>query len=217
MAVYSTVWNTWVTSSASTTISISNPTWINWVTTSTGGTGNTQLIWANWTNATTATTTQWTVQNAAAPTEEQRARWAQEAAERETRWQAREAEREARHRADLEALEVAKVRAEETLRAVLDDEQWAAWESDKRFELITQSGRRYRVARGISHNIKLIAADSDREVESLCAYPRRAIHDDAGNRLGQLPAEDVVIAQVLALRSDEEGFRRVANIHRIAA
>jgi hypothetical protein len=125
---------------------------------------------------------------------QRRAEW-----ERQREWERRHAERNQRTK-------TAAARAEEILRLLLDDQQWASWRVYEQFTITTPAGNRYRIRRGVSENVYLLD-DTGEIVETLCAHPER-MGDD-----GQLPVEDVVIAQVLALRADEAGYRRVANIH----
>lgn len=114
---------------------------------------------------------------------------------------AREAEAAERRRQREEEAARVRERAEETLALILTPEQLEDWRRTDSFRLITQAGREYRIRRGIASNVRLI--EDGEEVESLCAHPNG------------VPREDVVIAQVLALRTDEEHFRRTANISRI--
>jgi hypothetical protein len=101
----------------------------------------------------------------------------------------------------------ARARAAELLRLVLSREQWASWEADERFELTGSAGGCYRVRRGVQGNVHLMR--NGHAVETLCAHP--PLIDDGHN----LPTEDVIVAQVLALRHDEPGFRATANIGRL--
>lgn len=165
-------------------------TWTTWTTTLSANTTVTSTVWMHWTDP-----------PAPQLTDEEIA--------------ARHAERVEQRRVKEAAEAAVRARAEETLRAVLDAEQWASWEREKHFELITQSGRRYRIRRGVSGNVRLIEDGAERE--ALCAHPPTSVQDDDGRHLGRLPMEDVVIAQVLALQTDEEGFRRTANITRMAS
>jgi hypothetical protein len=156
--------------------------WSSWNTTTTAASTTTSLVWSNWTTIGTTSASYYT------PAREPPAEELVQARRDELAAAAREA-------------------AEATLRLLLDDDQWSAWEADKRFVVTTPAGRRYLIRRGVSGNVRLLN-DADREVESLCAHPDRVGED------GMLPVEDVVIAQVLALRADEQGFRQIANITR---
>jgi hypothetical protein len=163
-----------------------NTTWATWTASTTTTYAVTNTTWQAW-NTTTGTSATYAVPDPTSIAEQ-----------RERLEEAR------RERA------CAEERAKETLEELLTQEQIDDWRRTKAFELITQSGRRYRIRRGVSGNVRLI--EDGQEVEALCAHPRTSLHDDAGRYLGVLPSEDVVIAQMLALNADEEGFRRVANI-----
>lgn len=180
--------------------SATTATWNGWVTQSSTTSSATVTVWGAWLNGGTGANT---ATAANAPDPDLLARWEAQRAEREAQWEAERAEREA-------AQAMARARAEETLRAVLDPEQWESWQREQRFELITQSGQRYRIRRGVSGNVRLIEDGEERE--ALCAHPPTVVLDEEGRYVGTMPTEDVVIAQVLALRTDEEAFRRTANI-----
>ena len=175
--------------------------WNDWAISSSTATSWTNNTWANWSGSTAATTGSYMV---TAPTPERLT--PEQRAEQELRVARHEAARKVEQR----RRELASERAEQLLKTILTEDQWVSWERDKNFELITQSGRRYRIRRGVSHNVQLV--EDDFETESLCAHPAISVWSEDGGLLGKIPAEDVVVAQVLALRTDEEGFRRVANI-----
>jgi hypothetical protein len=170
---------------STTTAGSTNTTWVTWTASTATTYAATNTTWQAWNTTTTGTS--WATPIPVS-TAEQRER-------QEEEWQAR-----AR----------AEERAKETLESLLTQEQIEDLRRTKAFELITQSGRRYRIRRGVSGNVRLV--EDGREVEALCAHPRTSLHDDAGRYLGALPSEDVMIAQMLALNADEEGFRRIANI-----
>lgn len=181
--------------------------WSTWTINSTASTSTNCVVWQWWTG-TNSPTASWvgangpvTVQLVVPETAEQaaeRARRADELAERRRLAAERAMERRA---AEI----VAAQSAAATLRLLLDSDQWAAWVADERFVVTTPAGHRYLVKRGHAGNVRLL--DGDTEVEALCCHPD--MHDDEMRRL---PDEDAVIAQVLALRHDEDGFRRTANI-----
>lgn len=187
VANISAVWNNWVTTSA-TTISGYDNTWASWST----GTSSSATI-------------NFTAVQAPLLSEEEVERQREARVERERQHQERVA-------ADTARREAARTRAEGLLRTVLNEQQWDSYQRERHFELITQSGRLYRIRRGVSHNVELI--ENDEPLESYCAHPNTAVYSDDQKFLGNMPAEDVVVAQVLALRTDEEGFRRTANISR---
>lgn len=190
------VWTTWTSNTLTWS---SNGTALPWTTSASTS------VWGSWvtTTGTASSAIQYVAPAPVHLSVEEQQRLAEETARRAEETARRVEERAARTRAALE-------RARETLRSILTDEQWEQYEREERFELITQSGRRYRIRLGVAGNVKLV--EHGQEVESLCCHPSQTVRDEEGRYLGDLPTEDVVIAQVLALRADEEGFRRVANI-----
>ena len=89
-------------------------------------------------------------------------------------------------------------RAEALLLACLTDEQKHELVTDKRFNVVTPSGKRYRIKRHTHGNV-LLLDDHGEPVRRYCAQP------------GGVPDDDAILAQVLALRTDEAAFLRVAN------
>jgi hypothetical protein len=174
-------------------------------TTTTGTTNNTSGTWQAWNQdwtlvgttgsyvtSTTTTWIQWNTNydttiyggNFTAETAEQRA-------EREARyqWQYEEQQRER---------EAAKAKAEELLVALLSDEQALTWREHDWFAVRGSRTRRtYRVRRGIAGNVDRMAGDQAET--TYCAHPPG------------VPAEDVCLAQLLLLATDEDAFLRVAN------
>jgi hypothetical protein len=199
-----TYWDGWATAgytsgltysiTAGTATIADNHLFTTWAAGTTSSATVTANVWNTWTFG-TGTFVNYTY-DSNTPTEEDRERWA----ERERQAERARAERELRAAA-------ATIRAEETLHGLLDDAQWASWCEGKQFSLITPAGNRYKIRRGIAGNITGLDADG-REVESLCCHPAVRGFD------GLMPAEDVVIAQVLGLRFEEKRFREVANICR---
>lgn len=126
------------------------------------------------------------------PTAEERAERERLAAERAE--PARVAEE--KRKADEEA---ADKRAEELLVAALDAEQREEYARDKSFHVRARTGRRYRIRRAWSGHVARV--DDGREVERLCAHPRIRV-----------PLPDNQLVAKLMLETDEEMFRRIANI-----
>jgi hypothetical protein len=186
-------WQTWTNTNATWSATSTSVTWT---------TNANASVWNGWITSNATTTGGNLYLNVAVPTEPSE--------EQRERWRAEEQERLERYRERAQAAEAAAERARETLRELLSAEQWEQYEREQLFELVTQSGRRYRIKRGVSGNVKLI--EQGVEVESLCAHPPTTVVGDDGRVAGALPTEDVLIAQVLALGADEDGFRRVANI-----
>lgn len=202
-------WQQWTTS-MTTVVANCTVAWNNWATVTSTAAMSLNSVWTSWVTTSTTTITGATgyqrggsLYGLPSETAEQREARARRDAER----MARVAEAETQ-RAALAVQ--ARDRALETLRLVLTDEQWTQYEREERFELITQSGKRYRISRGHAGNVKLI--EDDEIAESLCVHPRMAAFDEAHRHVGDLPNEDAVIAQVLALQTDEDAFRKVANI-----
>lgn len=99
-------------------------------------------------------------------------------------------------------------RAEAALLAHLTPEQAAQYARDRHFEVVSRQGgkvRRYRIHHGWAGNI-LVLDEKNREIERLCIHPTR-----------QVPYADNLLAQKLLLEADEDQFRRIANITRLAA
>lgn len=93
----------------------------------------------------------------------------------------------------------AHLRAERLLFDHLSSEQRAQYACHKYFD-VEVGGRRYRIHQGWSGNIKRLN-ESDRAIESLCVhFPR------------YLPVPDLMLAQKLALETDELALRNTANI-----
>lgn len=107
--------------------------------------------------------------------------------------------------ADLERREqrqLASVRARALLENFLSDQQKAELEQQGYFHVVGSRGRLYRIlARGQAGNVELLRPDGMLQAR-LCAHPRN-----------NLPNEDAWLAQMLELRSDENHFLRVANLH----
>jgi hypothetical protein len=128
---------------------------------------------------------------------------------REERRQLREAREQTQR--DAHARQgAARARARETLRALLGEERWAVWEETRQVFVTGQSGREYVVTAGHIENVHLL--DGEGRVEATyCAHPPTSVYDEDGHFLGELPGEDVLIAQILLLTADEDRFLRVAN------
>lgn len=92
----------------------------------------------------------------------------------------------------------AEKRALELLVSALTPEQAACYQERSYFDL--KCGETvYRIRKGSVRNIEVI--QKGRTVKVLCAHPN-----------GGLPVHDVVLAQKLALETDEQSFLRVANV-----
>ena len=120
--------------------------------------------------------------------------------ERWHRQQAQEAARKAEVRAKLER--EARIRAELLLMEFLDEQQKKDLIERNYFQMKTKAGNAYRIYRGAHANVYKLN-EKNETIENLCAQPPN------------LPAEDVMLAQMLALTNNEEGFRKHAGISRI--
>jgi hypothetical protein len=172
-------------------------------------------VWGNWnagypySSATTytqlITVPQWGAWNTRyEETQEQRAaRQARIEAQAQQIQQAQHAERA--HRAAVNS------RAEQLLMSLLTDEQARTYTEHGWFEVRGSAGGRWRIRnRGQAGNVDLMPeignesrSDPDRDVRlmSFCCHSP-----------GSLPDADAHVAQMLHLVTDEEGFRRVANV-----
>jgi len=120
--------------------------------------------------------------------------------ERRRRREAEERVKKAEIRAKLE--KEARIRAELLLMEFLDPQQRADLIERNYFQMKTGKGNVYRIYRGAHANVYRLN-DKGESIENLCAQPPN------------LPAEDVMLVQMLALQNDEEGYRKNAGISRI--
>lgn len=94
----------------------------------------------------------------------------------------------------------AKKRATETLHELLDDEQKEMLEKEARFIVCSRTGKKYELRSGfIAGNVSELDAHN-KPVARYCCH----VYDD-------VPQEDNLIAQMLMLTTDEEGFLAKAN------
>lgn len=114
---------------------------------------------------------------------------------------------EARRLADerKKRLEAADARAEELLKSVLDAGQREQYEREKRFHVVTTSGRRYRVQPGWGHNVHTLDQHGNPETQ-FCLVAR-----------DRVPLADLMVTQKLLLEHDEAQFLRVANQRSVRA
>jgi hypothetical protein len=107
---------------------------------------------------------------------------------------------EERRRRETQAREQANDRAVELLLSFLSEEQRRTYDDHEWFEVVGSAGGRYRLH--ASHHIGNIGwLDEQDRHGMLCCHPR----DE------RLPIGDVLLAQMLALVTDEESFVRLAN------
>lgn len=73
-------------------------------------------------------------------------------------------------------------------------------DKDRCFYLTSSSGKRYRIDRGRSQNVRLVEETTGKVVRTYCAHPVEAV-----------PDPDTMLAQKLMLETDEAAFLRIAN------
>ena len=191
--------------------------WITFATTTTAPpyiwgwneTGNTTLSsYHGWTSSTTTTTGNYfhpLTYNGASlsriePVEVTPEEMARTVAEIEAAAEEVARERDARRTARTLATE----RGEALLLSLLDNNQREAYRQDREFAVIGSHGTVYRIKHGTSGNIEWLKPNGSLGGR-LCAHP--SMHEE------WIPTEDVMLAQVLALITDEREFCRVANVH----
>jgi hypothetical protein len=187
------IWSIWnqMQYSLQPTAATNQYVWTQWISNQAQGTGGittaltNQQIWTTWVNAQGSGTLSQSV-NYRPPTEEELTR------QREQVARAQQEEKEANER------------AAELLLAYLTDDQKRTWRENNVIDLVSQRKKRYRVKRGVSHNV-IELNDKGKEVATYCAHP------------DGVPVDDVVLTQVLALKYAEDHFLKVANKRQLAA
>jgi hypothetical protein len=190
----------------SSTITVSDQSWAQWSTSKAPKKKVHDQSWAGWQGGGHEADL-WCNPNDRV--QQQRLRRARDLATEADRAIARQAEiaqlavrREARRIEDAARVErrgVAKVRSYNLLHRHLDEDQLGMLENEGRFLIESRSGQLYEIRRGIHQNIYRLNEEG-RIVEQLCAAPS-----------GDLPEGDAMLAQMLHLMVNEEGFRQVAN------
>ena len=99
----------------------------------------------------------------------------------------------------------AEARARDTLRTFLNPEQRADYDQHGHFYVEGSAGNLYKIERGNAGNVKYVDRATRRELASICAHPTM--------REEWLPDQDVALAQMLALATDEPLFTAIANVH----
>lgn len=121
--------------------------------------------------------------------------------------------------AERRAKEEAQTRAFQTLMSLLTPEQREEYRVRKHFHMRGSKGTLYRILHGSSGNVRQVLSEADegRGLHAFCAHPRMSVDartaEAAGISAGHLPHEDAMIAQMLALMTDEDAFLAVANRH----
>lgn len=183
------VWNTWTTNSTTTVLNSTG--WSNL------GSASSTVVWNNWNSIPVIT---YTTSATEPEIEEQRA-------EINATMERQRLELIERRHARDEQRQGATSRARILLRSILSQEQWETWEAEQFIEVQGSEGNWFRLRPGSNGNITVF--DDDGDIERICAHPN--LYDDHND---PLPNEDVLVGQILALRTDENNFRRIANVHR---
>jgi hypothetical protein len=131
------------------------------------------------------------------------------AREREAAWEAGRAEREAVAREREAAYQrrqavraAASSRAAELLLSLLSEQQARSYTEHGWFEVRGSKGGRWRIRnQGQAGNVDLMPEIGNERDATFCCHPP-----------GNLPAADAHLAQMLHLVTDEDGFRRIANV-----
>ena len=174
---------TWTTTATSV-----DTVWVAWVHAGT----NAVTVANDWTSSSgcawTSNALTWSAWNSVLVFETSGREWHQAQIERAA--QAVEADRALRAEASR--------RAAELLREYLDARQRDTYEKHRWFEVVSETGRTFRVKHGRAGNVYLV--EDGREVARYCIHATENI-----------PDEDNMLAQALLIRASEEFFERTAN------
>lgn len=181
-----------------------------WTFSSSTGSTNTLFVPEEWTTSATANTwseVKWSY-NTTINVYDNNTRWWPMLTQEypRPRWQREELSEPARESARQRevARTAARDRADELLCSMLSAEQRESYRLTGEFIVIGSAGGVYRVSRGSSGNITWLAPDGS-VGGRLCAHPDM--------REGWIPDQDVALAQLLALSTDEAAFVAKANVH----
>lgn len=187
-----TIWYTWASPSTTAITSHTHTIWAGWMDTmsQTATTSsiytlqtNTETAWSNW------NTINIVQHKRVEPTAEERAAAvARDVAARE------------RHQAALELAKQAEARAEQLLVENLSLKQRVEYLEHKHFT-VHGRGARFRIRKGRNGNIDVVNAEGIL-THRLCGHPGIMV-----------PDFDTMLAQKLALETDEDAFIKVANKH----
>ena len=97
----------------------------------------------------------------------------------------------------------ASAKAEALLLSILPEDQHDSYRRHTRFEVVGSHGGRYRISDGCVGNVAWFN-DAGEIGGTLCAHPTMHEH--------WLPQADVMLAQMLALTTDEREFVQLANV-----
>lgn len=117
----------------------------------------------------------------------------------------RELQLQERRRAAHEHRITAQNRATETLRSFMTEQQRADYEQHEYFYVEGSAGNLYRIDKGNAGNVMYCDRATRRPLGSICAHPSMAQE--------WIPDQDVALAQMLALMTDEPRFTAIANVH----
>jgi len=179
-----TAWYYWVTSSASTGGTCSTSTSSN------------NTAWYAWNNSTGTSTTTAYIDEANEVWE----RWTENQHSAHVQAQQQELARKRRIR-EARIRRMKELRAKRLLKQHLNEEQRAMLNDKDHFYMRAASGQLYRIRNGRSGNVDVMHDESRRQ-HSLCAHPN-----------DYCPNYDTMLAQKLMLETNEEEFKRIANIH----
>jgi hypothetical protein len=180
-------------------------TWYSWTTTA----STVEYTWKAWVvDATSCSdaTTVWTTWNTSTASGSYVVsadgyvdkRTAEQKAADEARWAA-EREQVRVRAAEAEVVrKAARAKARKLLESLLTEAQRESLAKRKFFEVVAQSGRRYRIKEGTHGNVVELN-DDGKEVMRWCGQP------------GGVPDYDANAAQMLQLRFAEAEFRRLSN------
>lgn len=171
--------------------------WTSWNSGSVASTTDPRIIWNNWTasNTTTNDGTSY-LGNNRTPTRVLTKEQVHALTEEQERQRLQHIREEAERRV---AREEAEQKAEALLLMHLDRKQRKSYQKDHFFEVLSQSGKHYRVNFFRNRNV-LEMDDAKRKVASYCIVPRENI-----------PLADQLLIQKLMLQYQENDFLRIAN------
>lgn len=203
-------WQAWATATT-TTSSSSSTAWYQWQNMSATA-GTPSNVWRYWTDGTTTTTAtvtmdatwatwnttayQLTPQHQYVPMTQERL--AQLQAERKAAAAIRDAELAEQAR----KVASAKAKAEASLKEMLTPEQELAWVQNRHIFVTGQSGKRYKIKEGMTHNFFEVDVDGT-PLKEFCAH----LSWEA-----KCNVIDNVIAQLLALKFNEAHIVKKANV-----
>ena len=184
------IWQAW--NQGTTSYTQHDTTWAYWNTTSASTTTATISIVPTWSSWNTSYE----------ETREQREARELAQAEYRQRQERIQAEATARYEAQRQERVAAQARARDLLLSLLTEEQARSYTEHGWFEVRGSRGGRWRIReRGQAGNVDLMPEIGEVREASYCCHPP-----------GGLPDADAHVAQMLHLVTDEEGFRRTANL-----